>query len=46
MTTKEMRVMTALMMESYIDYFIRQNPEDFTQVSFIGTPYHNANAKW
>ncbi|MBE6690642.1 MAG: SGNH/GDSL hydrolase family protein [Ruminococcaceae bacterium] len=38
--------LTALMMESYIDYFIRHNPEDFTQVSFIGTPYHNANAKW
>lgn len=38
--------LTALMVESYIDYLIRQNPEDFTQVSFIGTPYHNAKAKW
>ena len=38
--------LTALMVESYIDYLIRHNPEDFTQVSFIGTPYHNAKAKW
>ena len=38
--------LTALMVESYIDYIIRQNPEDFAQVPFIGTAYHNANAKW
>ena len=38
--------LTALMVESYIDYLIRQDPEDFAQVPFIGTPYHNANAKW
>lgn len=38
--------LTALMVESYIDYIIRQDPEDFAQVGFIGTPYHNANAKW
>ena len=38
--------LTALMVESYIDYYIRHNPEDFSQVGFIGTPYHNANAKW
>lgn len=38
--------LTALMVESYIDYIIRQDPEDFAQVGFIGTAYHNANAKW
>ena len=38
--------LTALMMESYIDYIIRNNPKDFTQVGFVGTPYHNANEKW
>ncbi len=38
--------LTALMVESYIDYLIRHNPEDFLQVGFIGTPYHNADAKW
>ena len=26
---------------SYIDYIIRQNPEDFAQVGFIGKPMHN-----
>ena len=31
---------------SYIDYIIRENPEDFAQVGFIGTPYHNCDAKW
>ena len=36
----------ALMVESYIDYIIRQYPEDFAQVGFIGRPYHNANYKW
>ncbi|MBR2011031.1 MAG: SGNH/GDSL hydrolase family protein [Clostridia bacterium] len=38
--------LTALMVESYIDYIIRHNPEDFVQVGFIGTPYHNAKRKW
>ncbi len=38
--------LTALMVESYIDYIIRHNPEDFVQVGFIGTPYHNATRKW
>ncbi len=33
-------VLTARMTESYIDYIIRHNPEDFSQVGFIGTPYH------
>ena len=31
---------------SYIDYVIRKNPEDFAQVGFIGTGYHNCGAKW
>lgn len=30
-------VMTAKMIESYIDYIIRKNPKDFKQVGFIGT---------
>ncbi len=38
--------LTAKMVMSYIDYIIRNNPEDFAQVGFIGTPYHNINAKW
>ena len=38
--------LTALMVESYIDYYIRHNPENFTQVGFIGTAHHNANYPW
>lgn len=30
-------VLTARMIESYIDYIIRKNPEDFNQVGLIGT---------
>lgn len=30
-------VLTAHMIESYIDYIIRKNPQDFSQVGFIGT---------
>lgn len=30
-------VLTARMIESYIDYIIRKNPEEFNQVGFIGT---------
>ncbi len=30
-------VLTAKMIESYIDYIIRKNPDDFAQVGFIGT---------
>lgn len=39
-------LLTARMIASYIDFLIRQNPEDFAQVGFIGTPYHNRTAKW
>ena len=30
-------ILSARMIESYIDYIIRKNPEDFNQVGFIGT---------
>ena len=30
-------VLTARMIESYIDYIIRKNPKDFNQVGFIGS---------
>ena len=33
-------ILTAKMVMSYIDYIIRNNPEDFAQVPFIGTPYY------
>lgn len=32
-------LLTAKMMMSYIDYIIRNNPDDFAEVGFIGTPY-------
>lgn len=38
--------LTADMFMSYIDYFIRNNPEDFAQVGFIGTEWHNNFRKW
>ena len=35
-------VLIARMVESYIDYIIRKNPEDFNRVGFIGTElYYN-----
>ncbi len=39
-------ILTAKMVMSYIDYIVRNNPEDFAQVGFIGKPYHNLRAKW
>jgi len=39
-------MLTARMVGAYIDYIIRHNMEDFSQVGFIGTPYHNCGAKW
>jgi hypothetical protein len=39
-------ILTARMMESYIDYIVRHNPEDFLQIPFIGKGYHNTSAKW
>lgn len=38
--------LTALMTESYIDYIIRSNFEAFSQIGFVGTPFHNSNYKW
>ena len=38
--------LTAKQIESYIDWIIRHNPEDFTQIGFVCTDYHNVNAKW
>ena len=32
-------ILTAQMVTSYIDYIVRHNFEDFSQVGFIGTPY-------
>ena len=32
-------MLTAKMVMSYIDYYIRKYPSDFSQVGFIGTPY-------
>ncbi len=38
--------LVALMVESYIDYLIRHNVDDFRQIAFVGTPYHNEDEKW
>ena len=37
--------LTAKMAMAYIDYIIRNNPEDFRQVGFIGTQYYDENYK-
>lgn len=39
-------LLTAKMVASYMDYIIRNNPDDFRQVGFIGTRYHNTKYKW
>ncbi len=39
-------ILTAKMVMSYIDYIVRHNMEDFSQVGFIGKGVHNYNAKW
>ncbi len=39
-------LITANWIMSYIDYIIRENPADFSQVAFIGTDYYNENYKW
>ena len=36
----------ALLVESYIDYLIRHNVDDFRQIGFVGTPYYNEAEKW
>ena len=39
-------LLTAKMVESYLDYLIRHNPDDFRQVGFIGKAYYNETEKW
>ena len=39
-------LLTGQMAASYIDYIIREHMEDFSQVGFIGKPFHNCGAKW
>lgn len=39
-------VLTAHMVESYIDYIIRHNMKDFKQIAFVGTEFYNINEKW
>lgn len=39
-------IMTARVVESYMDYLIRHNPGDFKQVPFYGKDYHNVSAPW
>lgn len=39
-------ILAARIIETYIDYIIRHNMEDFAQTAFIGTPFHNCGAKW
>lgn len=34
-------LLTARMVESYIDYLVRHNPDDFHQIGFIGTEFSN-----
>ena len=37
-------LLTARQMESYIDYIIRHNSDDFAQIGFVGTPWRNDGA--
>ena len=37
---------TARFVMSYMDYIIRHNMEDFVQIGFVGTEFHNNFAKW
>ncbi|MBO7405913.1 MAG: SGNH/GDSL hydrolase family protein [Clostridia bacterium] len=39
-------LLTAQMTMTYIDWIIRNNPEDFAQIGFVGTPWHNNERKW
>jgi hypothetical protein len=39
-------LLTAEMVMTYIDWIIRNNPEDFAQIGFVGTPWHSAERKW
>ncbi len=39
-------LLIARIVMTYIDWIIRNHPDDFTQVGFIGTPWHNVRKKW
>lgn len=39
-------VLSAQIITSYIDYIIRHNLEEFSQVGFIGTDFHHINHIW
>ena len=39
-------LLTGKMVVSYIDYIIRHHFEDFAQIGFVGTDFHNCGAKW
>lgn len=39
-------LLSARMVTSYLDYIIRHNMDDFKQIGFVGTPYHNASEPW
>ena len=39
-------ILTAKMVMTYMDAIIQEKPEDFAQVGFIGTEFHNCTAKW
>ena len=39
-------VLTARMVTSYLDYIIRHHMDDFKQIGFVGTPYHNVSEPW
>lgn len=36
-------LLTARMVESYIDFIVRSQPELFSKIGYIGTPYDNVN---
>lgn len=38
--------LTAKMTMSYIDYIIRNNPEKFAKIGFMGTPWDNVTVEW
>lgn len=39
-------MVSAKLIMSYIDYIIRHNMDDFKQIGFVGTEFHNAHYKW
>jgi hypothetical protein len=39
-------LLTSRMVAAYMDYIIRNHPEDFAQIGFIGHDFHYHGAKW